>query len=132
MIGNTDWAVPNLHNIKLIRARKDSLARPFAIPYDFDFAGFVDAPYASPSPLLGIESVRERSYRGFPRNMAEIEPILAVFNEKKDSIYTLIKNFDRIKPSTRQVMIKYIDEFYQIINNKTLVNDYFIANARRE
>ncbi len=132
MIGNTDWAVPNKHNIKLILAKKDSLARPIAVPYDFDFAGLVDAPYATPAPQLGIESVRERSYRGFPRNMAELQVVIDILNEKKDSIYRLINGFEPIKASNRQVMIKYLNQFYGIINNKLLVKDYFITNARTE
>ncbi|MEO6453965.1 MAG: hypothetical protein ABIN97_07840 [Ginsengibacter sp.] len=45
MIGNTDWSVPYLQNIKLIT--KDSAIVPYTIPYDFDHAGIVDAlmPY---------------------------------------------------------------------------------------
>ncbi len=132
MIGNTDWAVPVAHNIKLILPKNDSLARPIVIPYDFDFAGLVDAPYAMPAPQLGTESVRERVYRGFPRNMAELQAIITIFKEKKDSIYSLIKNFDLIKSGEREVMIKYLDDFYRIINNDVLINDYFILNARTQ
>lgn len=132
MIGNTDWAVPVAHNIKLILAKKDSTARPICIPYDFDFAGLVDAPYATPAPQLGTESVRERVYRGFGRNMAELQAVISIFKEKKDSIYSLIKNFTPLKPSEREGMIKYLEEFYQIVDNKNLVNDHFIVNARTQ
>ena len=69
LIGNTDWSVPGFHNIKLMRPKTDSLAPPYVIPYDFDFAGLVNASYASPHEELGITSVKERLYRGFPRNM---------------------------------------------------------------
>lgn len=132
MIGNTDWAVPVAHNIKFILPKKDSVARPITIPYDFDFAGLVDAPYATPSPLLGTESVRERVYRGFARNMAELQAVIDIFKDKKDSIYSLIQNFELIKSANREIMIKYLNDFYQIIDNKKLVNDYFIQNARTQ
>ena len=68
MIGNTDWSVPKYHNIKLMVPKNDTLAKPYAIPYDFDYCGLVNANYAVPAEELGIESVRERLYRGFPRS----------------------------------------------------------------
>src|SRR5205085_7276423 len=42
MIGNTDWSVPNYHNIKLMRPKSDSISFPYVIHYDFDFAGLLD------------------------------------------------------------------------------------------
>ena len=63
MIGNTDWGCTYLQNIVLIT--KDSAKAPFAIPYDFDHAGIVDAPYARPAEELEISSIRERLYRGY-------------------------------------------------------------------
>ena len=35
------------------------------IPYDFDFSGLVDAPYATPPDVLKIANVRQRFYRGY-------------------------------------------------------------------
>ncbi|HET6995660.1 MAG TPA: hypothetical protein VFI06_11795, partial [Chitinophagaceae bacterium] len=43
MIGNTDWAVPNYHNVKLMRPVTDTISFPYTVPYDFDFCGVVDA-----------------------------------------------------------------------------------------
>ena len=40
MIGNTDWSVEYLQNIKL--ATVDSNSAPITIPYDFDHAGIVN------------------------------------------------------------------------------------------
>ncbi len=40
MIGNYDWAVPNQHNIKVIKPLiMDPLNLAAAVPYDFDFTG---------------------------------------------------------------------------------------------
>jgi hypothetical protein len=39
---------------------KDSTARPVVVPYDFDYAGIVDAYYAVPNEGLEIENVRQR------------------------------------------------------------------------
>ena len=106
-------------------------AAPYAIPYDFDHSGFVNAAYALPNELLGTEKVTERVYRGFPRNMEELQLVFDDFRKQKDDIYKLIRNFDLLKERTRKEIIEYMDEFYKIINNKTDVQSIFIDNARR-
>ena len=102
MIGNTDWSVPAFHNIKLIRAKADSLSFPYAIPYDFDFCGIVNPSYATPPEELGITTVRERLYRGFPRTDAEIEKSLTIFREKKQDITKLVTNFEDTGPALQE------------------------------
>lgn len=47
MIGNTDWSISALHNIRLVRVPPVSL---FAVPYDLAWAGVVDTRYAFPDP----------------------------------------------------------------------------------
>jgi hypothetical protein len=131
MISNGDWSIPANHNIKLIYDRKNDKAAPYAIPYDFDHSGFVNAAYALPNELLGTEKVTERVYRGFPRNMEELQLVLDDFRKQKDDIYKLIRGFDLLKERTRKDIIEYMDEFYKIINNKTDVQSIFIDNARR-
>ncbi|HEX3385475.1 MAG TPA: hypothetical protein VHS53_09820, partial [Mucilaginibacter sp.] len=71
MIANTDWSVPADHNIRLIHSKTDSSSRPYVVPYDFDFSGLVNTSYSAPDERLGISTVRERIYRGFPRTMDE-------------------------------------------------------------
>jgi len=131
MIGNTDWAVPHNHNIRLIRSKTDTLTPPYAIPYDFDYSGLVDAYYAIPDAQLGIEKVTERLYRGFPRTMEELEEAIALFNQQKNNIYSLIQNFDLLDIRTRKNMTGYIDDFYKQINDKRSVQSTFIENARQ-
>jgi len=130
MIGNTDWSVPGYHNIKLMRLKADSLSAPYAIPYDFDFAGLVNASYASPREELGITSVRERLYRGFPRNMTEIEVTLQIFRDKREEIHKLVNNFSILDSRSRKDFLKYVDDFYDMIDNKKAVERVFINGAR--
>jgi len=47
MIGNVDWSIPGLHNIKVLKSKDISREYSFPVPYDFDFTGFVDAGYAT-------------------------------------------------------------------------------------
>jgi hypothetical protein len=130
MIGNTDWSVPNNHNIKLIKPKKDSLARAIPVPYDFDYSGLVNADYAVPDAIMKQESVVVRVYRGFPRTMEELQEAIGVFNKKKNSIYSVVANFQPLSASNKREITKYLDEFYEIINNPQDVKYYFIDNAR--
>jgi hypothetical protein len=130
MIGNTDWAVPNYHNIKLMR--HDSISVPYVVPYDFDFAGAINARYAAPVPELGIQSVTERLYRGFPRNMGELQLALDIFRKQKENLLSLVKNFALLHKRERDVFYRYVDEFYKIIEDKKDVQHIFIDGARKE
>jgi hypothetical protein len=130
MIGNTDFSVPNYHNVKLMAPKIDTSQKPYTIPYDFDYAGIVDAPYAVPREELGIATVKDRLYRGFPRTMDEIQPLVDLFKEKKESIYYTINNFSLLSEKSRKDMIKYLNGFYDEINSKRNVKMTFIDNAR--
>ena len=129
MIGNTDWAVPNYHNIKLMRA--DSVSTPYVVPYDFDFAGAINARYATPAEELGIEKVTDRSYRGFARSMLELQMALDIFRKQKDNLLSLVKNFELLNKRERDAMYGYVKEFYDIIEVKSQVQNIFIDGARR-
>ncbi|MFL6801419.1 MAG: hypothetical protein ACJ8EQ_06595, partial [Sphingomicrobium sp.] len=72
MIGNHDWAMragPRgedcCHNAKLIGASGLAPGAVIPVPYDFDFSGLVNAPYATPPDQLRIADVRQRVYRGY-------------------------------------------------------------------
>ncbi|MFB9843640.1 hypothetical protein [Mucilaginibacter ginsenosidivorans] len=130
MIGNTDWSVPVEHNIKILHSKTDSLSRPYAVPYDFDFSGLVNTNYAAPDEHLGTSTVRERVYRGFPRTMDELHDVLNDFKKQKDNIYALINNFNLLSLYTKKDMIKYLDEFYDKIDNDASVKSIFVNNAR--
>lgn len=130
MVGNTDWSVPNDHNVKLIFDRKDEYALPYVVPYDFDYTGLVNAGYAIPHEIIGTESVTERVYRGFPRTMTEIQQVLDTFRAKKEKIYQLISNFTLLHEKVRRTMKDYLDEFFEMIENSGRVQSIFIDNAR--
>jgi hypothetical protein len=131
MIANTDWSVPANHNIRLIHSKTDSLSRPYAVPYDFDFSGLVNTAYSAPDERLGISSVRERIYRGYPRTMDELNDVLTVFREQKDNVYAAINNFSLFTPATKKEMTRYLDEFYNTINDQSKVQYAFITSARQ-
>jgi len=131
MIGNTDFGVSANHNIILIQPAKDSTARPIVVPYDFDYAGIVDAYYAVPNEGLEIENVRQRLYRGYPRTQEELNEALAIFKKQKEKIYSLVNNFELLTEKNRKNIIEYLDDFYKTINNSSQVKNIFIEQARK-
>ncbi len=131
MIGNTDFSIPNRHNVKLMVPKNDTLQLPYVIPYDFDYAGIVNAPYAVPREELGISSVRERLYRGYGRSIEEVKPLVENFKEKEESLFYTIKNFEFLKSQSRDDMLNYIKQFYDIISSNRMVKQVFVDNVRR-
>lgn len=116
MIGNTDWSTNQLHNMQLVReADGDYLP----IPYDFDFAGAINAPYTTVDPKLRIVSVRQRLFRGYCQDEQHYQAAFKLFNEKKDAIYALYSDPVGIAMPKRTVQetLKYFDEFYETIND---------------
>ena len=124
LIGNTDWSVQYLQNIKLIAP--DSNGTATTVPYDFDHSGLVNAPYAKPAEELQMESVHERRYRGYCiKNMKQFDAAIALFNRIKKEIYGLYTDCTYLDEKYKKATLKYLDEFYAVINNPTAVQKEF-------
>lgn len=126
MIGNTDWSVPNQHNVKVFtmpRSANPSLG--LVIPYDFDYSGMVNANYAVPAEGLRISSVRERVYLGVCREPEYYTSAIREFADKKEAFYKVIRDFKYLDERTKKDMIKYLDEFYSGFNKQnTIISDF--------
>ena len=116
-IGNTDFSEAGLHNVELF-FNNEGVVMPIA--YDFDFAGAVNARYATADETLRIPNVRTRLFRGYCTGAESFGKAFAVFNEKKPQIYALYsdsigKLMDR---GTVRETLRYFDEFYDTINDR--------------
>jgi hypothetical protein len=118
MIGNTDWSVPYLHNIKLLN--KEGFL-PIPVPYDFDHSGIIEAKYALPPEGMDLISVRERLYRGINYPPTVFQQVFDNFKKLKPQIYALYEGNLLLKPNYIKRTIKYLDEFYEIIDNPKMV-----------
>ena len=120
MIGNLDWSVPERHNIKIMRKEGGSL--PVAVPYDFDYSGLVDAPYAVPPEGMDITSVRTRIFRGLCREQGYGSEI-QFFKALQPKIVDEVNQADYIDEKSRSDVLEYINGFYKDINNPTKVKE---------
>ena len=123
LIGNTDYSMIRgpegekcCHNS--VPFSNGDLVSP--VPYDFDFSGLVDAPYAEPNPQLKLRSVRTRLYRGRCENSKHLPDSVAHILSKKAEIYALMDEIPDFDKSSRDSVTKYLDEFFEIVSNENL------------
>lgn len=130
MIGNTDWQVSKLHNIYLLKLLVDGDSEPYPIPFDFDYTGMVNAAYATPSPILGIESLRERVFWGKCYSREELENAIHTFIQKKQSLYNLYKTFQQFDRGSMNESIAFLDSFYEIIEDENKWQRFFVDTCK--
>ncbi|MCB9052999.1 MAG: hypothetical protein H6556_26475 [Lewinellaceae bacterium] len=110
MIGNEDWDYPMIRNMKLIQPSDSSGLIP--IPYDFDFSGLVNAPYAIPSAQYGHSTLQERIFLGYPVRKEQLRKTLEHFHLYRSNIRAVIKGFKLLRFSERMRAIDYIESFF--------------------
>lgn len=132
MIGNTDFSV-------VVGARDDNCCHntvPFSgpegyyvIPYDFDFAGLVNAPYAKPNPKLSISRVVQRMYRGLCVHTNHLDETLQLFRDRQAVIRDLVSSQEGLQDKVRTTALRYVDGFYQTIGNESSVDRYLVRKC---
>ncbi|MFN4000120.1 hypothetical protein [Algoriphagus sp.] len=116
LIGNTDWSVQYRQNIKLISSSEGTDL--IAVPYDFDHAGIVRAPYAKPAPELKLATITDRRYRGYCiDDMRIFEKTFEEFKAKKEAIYALYSESELLDDKYIKSTIKFLDGFYTTLSN---------------
>jgi hypothetical protein len=133
LIGNFDFSPiagsdgECCHNYAMFGNDVNSLV---AIPYDFDFAGIVNAPNAVPNTEQGVERVGQRVYHGYCVNNKYVEDSISKFASARETIYALAAGQEELEPSVRGSIARYIDEFYGIVDDPRKVEQEIINNCR--
>jgi hypothetical protein len=123
MIGNTDYSIYALHNVRIVQ-RPDKSLHP--IPYDFDVSGIVNPPYGIPARGLMLKSITERLYRGPCRRQELVDPIVANFVAKKDIVKALPDSIPGLDRTAKLEVRAFIDAFYGSIKNAKDVRGLFV------
>lgn len=125
LIGNTDYSLIRgtaedgcCHNAVLLGKEGQQY---LSVPYDFDFAGFVNTPYAEPNPSLPIRSVRTRLYRGYCDVNDALEPTLQAFREIRADIAALIRQQEGLDDHNRNTGLRYVEGFFKAIDKPSTV-----------
>ncbi len=127
LIGNTDWHDAQGHNVAHVAVA----GRVVPIPFDFDFAGAVEAPYANPADGLPIENVRQRLYTGWCWPRFDTEPIVARFREIRPALEELYRSFEPLDQGTRRETLEYYSDFYERVSTPERAVHYVFRDCKR-
>lgn len=121
LISNLDWSmlagVPGsgcCHNTKLLAARGATTGFT-PLPYDYDFSGLVNAPYATPPEGIDVPDVVTRLYRGHCAYNAEALQVAAEFRAKRTELSTRLAETPGLEDGRRRRALAYLDEFFRQI-----------------
>jgi hypothetical protein len=124
MISNLDWAMnagpPGAgccHNARLI-GPKGATANIIPVPYDFDYSGLVDAPYAAPPAQVPVANVRVRRYRGFCRHNAEVEAQAAQYLAARDRLLAVMDSIPDLEEKSKSKAKAYLAGFFEQLGSK--------------
>lgn len=124
---NTDFSFYGLHNGEILMLAD---GRNIPIAYDFDFAGAINASYATVDPKLPIKSVRERLFRGYCAHSDAYPVAWEWFRSKRATIDALYTDpIGKLLPSSvAQSTLRYFNDFWQDIRTteqgkRRLLND---------
>jgi hypothetical protein len=102
------------------------------VPYDFDFAGAINARYAVVPPQLEdqVRRVRQRLYREFCRPQLTHENAAAMFAGKREPIEELYRTFPYYaEPSHAQDAIEYLEGFWEVIDDPRRFEDRIVDDC---
>lgn len=127
MVGNTDFSMygnsrtgsPPHNSVPVVR----EVGGIIPVPYDFDWTGLVNAPYARPDPGLGTRNVRQRVFRGLCRPDAVFPALYAEFQSHREAIMALVADEPLLGEDEREDTIEYLEDFWEVLENE--------RNARR-
>lgn len=117
LIANHDWSMRAgpagdecCHNARLIGTGAPGQAIP--VPYDFDFSGMVNAPYATPPDQLGLGSVRERRYRGYCIHGAQAMAAAQQLRANRAAMLGVLAATPGLEPKTAQRATAFLERFF--------------------
>jgi hypothetical protein len=137
LIGNLDWSplsgpdpVECCHNSKLIGTGPED-SPVFPIPYDLDSTGLVNAHYAAPPAILRVKRITQRLYRGFCLHNEALPAAMDRYRAQKEAILDLFLNESLLTKRIRGRAIKYVEDFYRLLDNPDQVEKQITGKCRQ-
>lgn len=130
-IGNTDWHIGNLHNMKVIKSNDPIAGSSYLVPYDFDFSGFVNTHYALPNDVHMIPDVKTRLFLGTCTSRAEITAAVLHVKAAQEEWNNIIVSSPYLEEDTRKECLDYMEEFYRLLENPRRMELVFFQECDR-
>ncbi len=99
------------------------------VPYDFDYTGMVDAPYAIPPKGIGARNVRQRVYRGYCVHNAGTLAAAAEFRARRPAIEALFGQIPGLEERTRSKALAYLRSFFDQIATDEMVRSQILKEC---
>lgn len=119
MIANHDWSMRAgpageecCHNSQMISPAQGVAAGAIPIPYDFDFSGLINTPYATPPDLLKLSSVRQRQYRGYCIHNNAALAAAVQFRAAKPAILAALYETPGLEERTKARAAAFLEGFF--------------------
>ena len=107
---------------------------PFiSLPFDFDFSGLVNAPYAEPNPRYPIRTIRKRYYRGQCSTNEILPETIDLFLEKREDLYRIVDSIRGVSAAGTRASLSaksFVDGFYRIIGDPQTVREQLIDKCQ--
>ncbi len=112
LVGNGDWSLPLTRNLKVVKMANGKL---IPVGYDFDFTGWVGAPYATPTSEVGQRSIYERVYLGYAQEDKVMRDIATSFRDQRKAVISLINSSD-LNEVDQEILWRFVSRFYAKLN----------------
>lgn len=112
MIGNTDWDISACRNVLLMQS--DTAAKVLAIPFDFDFSGLVNAPYATPSSTSGLHTVQDRFLMAEGLDPVALQQARKTLLNSRGVLYQWL-DCEHLSKSSAKEMRAFLDTFFDTL-----------------
>lgn len=137
LIGNNDFSLLQAddgesccHNTEILAA--DEAGPMIPVPFDFDFSGLVNAPYAAPPDHLPISEVRHRYYTGLCHPPGVLDSAIERILSKRTEIRSLFAEFAELSDKDRRRAELYVEGFFRILDNPRRVEREIRERCRGE
>lgn len=122
MISNYDWSMRAgpagdecCHNARLMSGTGNGVLT--VVPYDFDFSGLVDAPYADPPEGIPIANVRQRNYRGYCAHLAQARAFAAQISPRRAEFLSLFSTIPGLDARNQGRAASFIQGFFADVDS---------------
>jgi len=126
IIGNKDWYITSRKNVVILEPEDTSLGL-LAVPYDFDLSGLIDVAYSKPAGVPEYALADKRIYKGLCYTNNEFKDTFEFYKKLKPVFESVINSQELIPKYTRRQIIRYINNFYTVIENDELFRREFLS-----
>lgn len=111
MIGNPDWSLTGGQNLKTFRQGNEEPENTYSLPYDFDVASIVNAPYAVPPPV-GQTEVSLRPFNGVCLEVDQLQQAFDYMSSNQEELFATVEEFPYLPKGQKKKMANYMKTFF--------------------